>query len=151
MLTRDSKRPLHTCFPACHGNGANIPFAAECYGMAYVPKLEMKKQVASDIRSIFNAPEKQSALALLDRVASFYQKSAPQFLSWLLENIPHGLNAYDYPEKIRHKLRTSNLMGNIKKQIKRRTRVAGLFPNTNSMVRLVSALLQQISDEWETG
>jgi transposase-like protein len=39
----------------------------------------------------------------------------------------------------------------LNKEIKRRTRVATLFPNEPSLLRLVSAVLAEISDEWETG
>ena len=41
--------------------------------------------------------------------------------------------------------------GRINKEVKRRTRVATLFPNEASLLRLVSAVLTEISDEWETG
>jgi len=119
--------------------------------MSYVPKLSMKTQVASDIRLIFNSPTKQAALDKLNQVAQSYAKTAPQLSKWLLDNIPEGLTAQDYPEKVRKKLRTSNMMENINKQIKRRTKVACLFPHTNSILRLVSAILQEISDEWESG
>ncbi|MEG2236322.1 MAG: transposase, partial [Akkermansia sp.] len=71
--------------------------------------------------------------------------------SWMLENIPEGLTLQDFPEPIRKKLRTSNMMENINRQIKRRTKVACLFPNTDSILRLVSAILQEISNEWESG
>jgi len=48
-------------------------------------------------------------------------------------------------------LRTSNMSENLNDQIKRRTKVAGLFPNTSSILRLVTAILLEISEEWETG
>ena len=40
---------------------------------------------------------------------------------------------------------------NLNLQIKRRTRVAGLFPNEASVLRLVTAILMETSEEWETG
>lgn len=48
-------------------------------------------------------------------------------------------------------LRTTNVLERLNKEIKRRTRVATLFPNESSLLRLVSAVLNEISDEWETG
>ncbi|MEG0588014.1 MAG: transposase, partial [Akkermansia sp.] len=78
-------------------------------------------------------------------------KTAPRLSSWMLENIPEGLALQDFPEPIRKKLRTSNMRENINRQIKRRTKVACLFPNTDSILRLVSAILQEISNEWESG
>ena len=119
--------------------------------MAYVPKIEMKSQVASDIRQIFNSTDRMSAQVLLEASSKRYEKSAPQFSEWLLSNIPEGLTVQNFPEDIRRKLRTFNMMENINRQIKRRTKVACLFPNINSILRLVSAIIQQISDEWETG
>jgi transposase-like protein len=39
----------------------------------------------------------------------------------------------------------------LNKEVNRRTRVAGLFPNEGSALRLVSAMLMEISEDWETG
>jgi putative transposase len=41
---------------------------------AYVPKLELKAEVAADIRAIFNAPDKLEAVARLDKVVAKYAK-----------------------------------------------------------------------------
>ena len=49
------------------------------------------------------------------------------------------------------KLRTSNALERVNQEIKRRTRVASLFPNEASVLRLVTALLVEISEQWETG
>ena len=49
------------------------------------------------------------------------------------------------------RLRTSNAMERVNQEIKRRTRVARLFPNEASILRLVTALLSEISDDWESG
>jgi transposase-like protein len=52
---------------------------------------------------------------------------------------------------MRRRLRTSNMAENLNRQTRRRTRVAGLFPGESSLLRLVSAILSEISEEWETG
>ena len=51
----------------------------------------------------------------------------------------------------RKRLRTTNSLENLNQQIRRRTRVAGLFPNEASLLRLASAVLMEISEDWETG
>ncbi|MFO7936793.1 MAG: transposase, partial [Kiritimatiellia bacterium] len=51
----------------------------------------------------------------------------------------------------RTRLRTSNMAENLNRQIKRRTRTAGLFPNEESLLRLVTAVVSEISDDWEAG
>ena len=80
-----------------------------------------------------------------------YEKSAPQLASWAEQNIPEGLSVFNFPKADRQRLRTSNMCETLNSQIKRRTRVVGLFPNESSLLRLVTGVLMEISDEWETG
>ena len=51
----------------------------------------------------------------------------------------------------RVRMRTTNMLERVHEEINRRTRVAGLFPNEASLMRLVSAILMELSEEWETG
>ena len=62
-----------------------------------------------------------------------------------------ALAVFALPEAMRKRLRTSNMAENLNLQIKRRTRVAGLFPNEGSLLRLVSAICMEISEDWESG
>jgi len=55
------------------------------------------------------------------------------------------------PPAHQRRLRTSNPLERVNRELKRRTRVAGLFPNEASLLRLVSALLADTSEAWETG
>jgi putative transposase len=48
-------------------------------------------------------------------------------------------------------MRTTNMLERQNRELKRRTRVATLFPNEASLLRLVTAVLVELSDEWETG
>jgi putative transposase len=58
---------------------------------------------------------------------------------------------FEFPEAHRRCLRTTNVLERLNKEIKRRTRVATLFPNEASCLRLVSAVAMEISEEWLTG
>ncbi len=117
---------------------------------AYVPKAAMRKEVAEDIRQIFNAKDVSKAKILLDETVAKYRKSASKLATWLEENISDGFAIMTYPAKLRRLLRTTNMMERLNKEIKRRTRVVMVFPNTDSIQRLVSALLMEISQEWES-
>ncbi|WP_425499901.1 transposase [Cerasicoccus maritimus] len=64
---------------------------------------------------------------------------------------PRGLTVFSMPTHMRKRLRTYNMCEILNTQIKRRTKVAGLFPNTDSILRLVTAIIMEISEEWETG
>lgn len=118
---------------------------------AYVPKQEMKKKVAADIRNIFNAPSEEEAKRLLSQLMGHYEKSAPRLVAWAEENLTEGLTIFQFPADHWRRIRTSNVIERVNEEIRRRTRVAGIFPNDASCLRLVSAVLMEISEDWETG
>jgi transposase-like protein len=117
----------------------------------YVPKRSMKKEIAGRIRAIFTAPDNQEALRLLDIFLTDYKESAPELVAWAEEAIPEGMVVFSMPQNHWKRLRTDNMLERLNKEILRRTRVATLFPNTASCLRLVSAVVMEISEEWETG
>lgn len=126
-------------------------FHLQLNAQAYVPKVNMRAIVAADIRAIFNAPDLKEAQRFLTMTITKYKKSAPQLSKWMEDAIPQGLTVFSLPSHVQKKLRTSNSLERLNKEIARRTRVAGLFPNTESLLRLASAILMEISEEWETG
>ena len=65
-------------------------------------------------------------------------------------NLPQGFTVFALPLAHQLRLRTSNALERVNQELKRRTRVAGLFPNEASLLRLISALLNEMSDEWLT-
>lgn len=117
---------------------------------SYVPKEDMKAGVAADLRNVFDAPDRPEADRLLDKVVKSYEKTAPKLAAWLLEAIPEGLTVFAFPKKHRRRIRTSNMVERLNQEIRRRTRVARLFPNTASCLRLVSAVLMEISEDWSS-
>ena len=102
----------------------------------------MKKEVASRIRAIFNAPCEEDAQRLLSQFVKDYTDTATRLATWAEENLP---------EEHRRRIRTSNMVERLNREINRRTRVVGIFPNSASCLRLVSAVLMEISEEWEQG
>lgn len=119
--------------------------------MAYVPAAHLREDVARDIRSLFNSADLPEAQRRLKTIIEKYRQSAPKLADWLEHNAAECFTVLSRPEAQRRKLRTTNSLERLNKEIKRRTRVATLFPNEKSLERLVTALLSEISDEWETG
>ena len=117
---------------------------------SYVPKKPLKKQVAFDIRSIFNAPNIGEAERLLNIISEKYKKDAPKLSDWMLDNLPEGFTVFNFSSNHWRRIRTSNVLERLNREIKRRTRVVGIFPNVASCERLISALLLEISEEWQT-
>ena len=67
------------------------------------------------------------------------------------ENLPQGFTVFTLPAAHQQRMRTSNALERVNQELKRRTRVARVFPNEQSLLRLISALLAETSDDWETG
>jgi transposase-like protein len=117
---------------------------------AYVPRMEMKATVARDIRNVFDAPDRAEADRLLDKTIKVYEKTAPKLATWLAESLPEGLAVFAFPKAHQRRIRTSNIVERVNQEIRRRTKVARLFPNEASCLRLVSAVLMEISEDWSS-
>jgi transposase-like protein len=111
----------------------------------------MQAEVAEDIRTIFNAPDRITADAYLTKMVQKYEKSASRLSLWMASNIPEGLTFFSFPGAYRRLLRTTNGVERLHREVRRRARVVSIFPNQASCLRLVSAVLSEISDEWVTG
>jgi transposase-like protein len=153
MITSDAheglKAALAACFPGVPWQ--RCQFHIQQNAQAYVPKNEMKAEVAASIRGVFDAQDRPEAENRIAGLVKTYAKSAPKLVAWAEENLPEGLAVLALPEPLRKRLRTSNACENLNLQIGRRTRVCGLFPNEASLLRLATAIVMEQSDEWETG
>lgn len=116
-----------------------------------MPKRSLKASVAAKIRAIFNAENASEAERLTKLAIEHYETTAPKLSKWIEENLREGLTVFNFPESQRKKLHTTNMLERVNREIKRRTRVATLFPNEASCCRLVTAIVAEISEEWETG
>jgi transposase-like protein len=118
---------------------------------SYAPTKEMKPIIGQALRDIFNAASLEDARRKVQETIDTFAKKAPEFTAWLEDNIEEGFAVFQMPRSMWVKLRTSNFIENVNQQIKRRTRVVRLFPNAESCLRLVSAVLQEIHEDWVTG
>ncbi len=153
MITSDAHEGLKK---ALRATMSGVPWQrCQCHlqrnAQAYVPKVSMRKQVAADLRKVFASSDRQEADQKLEDFVLVYKDKAPRLAEWAENNIPEGLTVFELPVSHQKRMRTSNGIERLNKEIKRRTRVATLFPNEASLLRLVSAVLAEISDEWETG
>jgi len=118
---------------------------------SYVSRSERRSEVAADMRRVFTAETEGDARERLREAVEKWSESEPRLASWMEENVPEGLGVLAIPPAHRRRLRTTNGIERVNLEIKRRTRVATLFPNETSLLRLVSAVLMEQSEEWETG
>ena len=118
---------------------------------SYVTKKTNKEKVAEDIRNMFNAPNQAEAKRLLDLAVIKYTSTESKLATWMEENIPQSFSVFTRPKLHQKKVRTSNMAERINKEIRRRTKVVGIFPNDASCLRLISALLCETHEEWMQG
>ena len=153
LITSDAhaglKAALRAVFPSVPWQ--RCQFHLQQNAQAYVPKQSMKKEVSETIRTIFNAPNRAEADRLLKMAMTTYEKTAPQLSQWMEVHIPEGLTVFGFKSSHRRCLRTSNLAERVNRELKRRTRVASIFPNVASCERLITGLLIEISEDWGAG
>ena len=111
-----------------------------------------RKGLASDLRGIFAAPDRERALGIASSVAEKWRrKGYSKVAEHLEEHIEECLTCLAFPESHRRRIRTTNGLERLNQEIKRRSRVVRIFPNRESCLRLVTALAVEASEEWVTG
>jgi len=102
------------------------------------------------MKDIFNSSDLICAKQKAAAITTNFAKTAPEFSSWLEDNIEEGLACFNFPRDHQKRIRTTNGLERVNREIKRRTRVAVLFPNAESALRLVTGVLIEIHEEWVT-
>lgn len=153
LITSDAHSGLKAARQAVFGGvpWQRCQFHLQQNAQAYLSSREQQTEVATELRAIFNARHRSEAESLLAQMVTKYSQSAARLASWLETNIPEGLTVFAFPQAHRRRLRTTNGLERLNREIKRRVRVVSIFPNEAAALRLVTALLMEISDEWETG
>ena len=118
---------------------------------SYALKKTMQSDLGEAVRRIFQSPDYETAQEQKRKCIEKYKESAPEFVKWVEDNIEEGLTCFNFPQEHRKKIRTVNGLERLNKEVRRRTKVATLFPNTASCERLVTAVLQEIHEDWISG
>jgi putative transposase len=116
----------------------------------HLPKSISQEEASAELRGVFNATNRAEADRLLDLMVCKYAEIDTKLATWLENNVPEGLTVFAFPIGHRRKLRTNNCLERLNREIKRRTRVATLFPNEASLLRLATAVLMETDEEWQT-
>ena len=118
--------------------------------MEVVPKASWP-WVKTLLQSVFDQPDKDEVRAQFDRVLeALWDKlpAAAQHLEGAREEI---LAFTPFPKKIWRQIWSNNPAERLNKEIRRRTNVVGIFPNRDSLIRLIGAVLAEQHDEWSEG
>ena len=110
-----------------------------------------KKQVAAALKLIFEQPDHRTALIYLERLAEGMQNRWPKAAEMLLEAKEDILVYKTFPEEHHRSIHSVNPLERLNREIRRRTRVVGVFPDRASVYRLVGTLLVNTDEDWRAG
>jgi len=117
---------------------------------AKVPR-KARAEVHAGLQDVFQAPDRATALRRVREWQQRWERRFPELVEWLEGTIEFALTVFDLPAGHRRRLRTTNGLERFLREIRRRSRVVGIFPNRRSCLRLVTALAMEQSEEWLTG
>jgi transposase-like protein len=118
--------------------------------LALVPKSHTD-MVAAVFRTIFAQPDAATVAATWDEVRDQLTKSFPKIGPLMDEAKTEVLAFTAFPRSHWSKIWSTNPLERVNKEIKRRARVVGIFPNDAAVIRLVGAVLADMHDEWQSG
>jgi transposase-like protein len=115
-------------------------------------KVSYKKlrELNHDLTAVFAPAEREECLRRGEEMACKWEQSCPSVAAMLREGLEDCLTAESFPEHHRKRLRSTNLLENMMKRLKKRTRVVGVFPNRAACDRLIGAQLLELHEQWTT-
>jgi transposase-like protein len=116
--------------------------------LAYAPKGQ-HTMVAAALRQAFQQPDHASARSALLHVADMMRPRWPKLADFIIDSEADVLAYMTFPSQHRTKAHSTNPLERLNKEVKRRADVVGIFPNEESIVRLIGAVLLEANDEWQ--
>lgn len=118
--------------------------------LARIPHKE-KKRFAQGLKQIWLQPDLETARKMADLIIEQYENRFPEAIECLLSGLEDSLQFYHFPALDKRKISSTNTMERLNKEIRRRTKVAGVFPSRDSYIRLVTCYVQEYTEDWITG
>ena len=115
--------------------------------LSYVPASSMA-EVAEDLKAIFKVRREKTARALAEEFVELYEGRFLKAVSVFEAGIEDAFTYLRYPGSHHSRVRTTNMLEQLFKEIKRRTRVVGVFPSETSAATLATEIALRSSEEW---
>ncbi|HHT54068.1 MAG TPA: IS256 family transposase [Clostridiales bacterium] len=109
---------------------------------------KLKAEINERLQRLYNADDKAHAKQLLEQLVEDYAEKAPQAVNSIEEAFEDITAVIALPAKYRKRLRTTNSIERMNEEIRRRERVIRIFPNVDSAVRLIGAMLIEQHEKW---
>jgi len=125
-----------------------VHFLRDCLGHA---RVEQQPMLGALIRPIFNQDDREQARDRLSEAVAHLEAKLPKVAALLEEAEDDVLAFYAFPADHRRKIRSTNPLERVNREIGRRTDVVGIFPNDRALLRLAASLVIEQNDEWLVG
>ena len=133
------------CFPGASWQRCKVHFMRNI--LAHVPHKE-KERFASLLKGIWLTTDLETAKQRAQELADQYKEKCPKAVETLEEGLEDALTFLAFPKLDARKVSSNNMLERLNKEIRRRTRVVGIFPNPESYLRLVTVYLMEYSEDW---
>ena len=117
--------------------------------LAHVHRAE-KKHFAEKLKQIWLQPDPDSARRYVELVTEEYGERFPEAIECLLEGLEDSLQFLHFPSIDKRKLSSTNTLERLNREIRRRTRVVGIFPSRKAYIRLVTTYILEYTEDWIT-
>lgn len=117
--------------------------------LARIPHRD-KHVFAEDLKQVWLAPDADSARKRAAALAEKYEKRFPEAIQILEDGLEDSLQFFGFADLDSRKISSSNMLERLNKEIRRRTRVVGIFPNPASYLRLVTTYLMEYAEDWSS-
>jgi putative transposase len=139
------KNAIQKCYLGSSWQRCKVHFMRNI--LVHIPHKE-KESFAAKLKQIWYQPDQESAKRVALLVIQEYQDRFPQAIALLEEGLEDSLQFLAFPHLDQRKISSTNSLERIHKEIRRRTRVVGIFPTTDSYLRLVTSYLIEYTEDW---
>jgi len=139
------KKALHQVFSGASWQRCRVHFMRNL--LARIPRRD-KASVAAAARLVFDQPSRPSAEHQLRLLVGKLEPVYPDAAHLLAEAEQDILAYKTFPKAHWRRIHSTNPLERLNKEVKRRTRVVGVFPDRAAVLRLVGSLLKEIHDDW---
>jgi putative transposase len=109
-----------------------------------------KAQFAARLKQIWAQPDRESALKLAALFIEEYEEQYPEAIETLRQGLEDSLQFYSFEDFDAKKISSTNMQERLHREVRRRSRVVGIFPSGEAYVRLVTSYLIEYSEDWAT-
>lgn len=141
-------KAIRQCYPGASWQRCQVHFTKNI-----IDKTPLKYQegLRAELRTVFQANTIEEARRLRNELCDEYADVAENAVRIFDDGFEDVMTVMALPPKYRISLRTSNIIERLNREVRRREKVIQIFPNANSSIRLLGALLEDIHNDWIVG